>query len=171
MFKRFLIPVLLAVGLIGVMAGPALAATTADITVTATPNYVAITCNQSTYDFAGVDAGVDENTTTSWATIDNTSSVQTDQTISVTTATWAGGVTWTHSDTATAGSDQAGLKANKGGTWGVGDVIIKNSSPNYIAENQAATTDYSFGIKLIAPTAFTDGVQKSITVRVTAVAG
>ncbi len=131
----------------------------------------AITVSPTSYDFQIVYAGVDEQTTTTYFTIDNTSGIQTDQTISVTTSTWAGGVTWTHSDTATAGANQAGLLSNKGGTWGVGDIIVKYSSPNYIAENQAASTDYSFGLKLIAPTSFTDGVQKTIIVRITAAAG
>lgn len=169
--KRLLLSLVLALVLAIIPCSVAFAATTADITVTATPNYVGISIDIPTLDFSGVDAGVDEQTLTDYFTIDNVSTVQTDQTISVTTATWAGGVTWTHSDTATAGADTAGLKANKDGTWGVGDVIVKNSSPNYIAEDQAATTDYSFGLKLIAPTSFTDGVEKSITVRVTAAAG
>ena len=169
--KKLLLSLALALMMVLVSVVPVFAATTADITVTATPEYIAISCDQPSYDFGVVATSSTPYTTTSWATIDNTSTVQTDQTISVTTATWSGGVTWTHSDTATAGANTAGLKSNKGGTWGVGDVIVKNASPNYIAENQAATTDYSFGLKLIAPTSFTDGVQKSITVRVSAVAG
>src|SRR3990172_2403909 len=82
------------------------------------------------------------------------------------TTTWSGGVTWAHSETATPGADTAGLKANKGGTWGTGDVIVKNGTPNDIATDQAATTNYQFGLKLWAPTSFGDGVEKSITVRV-----
>ncbi len=130
-----------------------------------------ITVSPTTYDFGTVNPSATPYTTTSYFTIDNTSTMQTDQTIAVTSATWAGGVTWTHSDTATPGANTAGLLANKGGTWGVSDVIVKFNSPNYIAENQAANTDYSFGLKLLAPTSFTDGVQKSNTVRVSAVAG
>jgi hypothetical protein len=170
-FTRLILPLLVAIVLIIGIPLHALAAPTADISVTATPQYVAISCDQASYDFGVVAASATPSTATNWATIDNTSSVQTDQTISVTAASWSGGATWTHSDTATAGADTAGLSANKGGSWGTGDVIIKNASPNYIAENQAATTDYSFGLKLYAPTSFTDGVQKSITVRVSAAAG
>lgn len=169
--KRLLMAILLSMVLIMGTSVPALAATSADISVTATPTFIAISCDQSSYDFGTVIASTDESTATNWATIDNTSSVQTDQTISVTSATWSGGVTWTHSDTATAGADTAGLKANKGGTWDTGDIIIKNASPNYIAEDQAANTDYKFGIKLVAPTSFTDGTEKSITIRISAVAG
>lgn len=147
------------------------AATTDDVTVTVTPAFVGISCNPSSYDFGIVAASATPSTAEDWATIDNTSTVQTDQTISVTTNTWAGGVTWAHSDTATAGADTAGLKANQDGTWGVGDIIIKNAAPNYIYENCPALTDYAFGIKLWAPTSYTDGVEKSITVRISAVAG
>lgn len=147
------------------------AATTQDITVTATPAYVSISCNQTDLDYGVVAANITSNTTTNWATIDNTSTVQTDQTIGVTTSTWAGGVTWTHSDTCTVAEDTAGMKANKNGTWGTGDVIVKYSSPNYIAENQAADTDYYFGLSLWTPESFTDGVEKTITVRISAVSG
>ncbi len=169
--KRRLVSILVALVMFVAFSVPAMAATTADVTVSATPNFVGIAVDIGVQNFAGVDAGVDEQTITTYFTIDNTSSVQTDQTIAVTTTTWAGGVTWAHSETATGGADTAGLKANKGGTWGVGDVIVRNGTPLYIAENQAANTDYSFGLKLIAPTSFGDGVQKTITVRITAVSG
>src|SRR3990167_2088977 len=147
------------------------AATTADVTVTATPQFVAIADNVTSYDFGSVAGSGVYQTNEDYIEIDNTSSVQTDQTIAVTTATWSGGVTWTHSDTATIGADTAGLKANKGGTWGVGDVIIKFTAPNDIATNQAANTDYTYGIQLLAPSSFGDGVEKTITVRVTAASG
>jgi hypothetical protein len=169
--KKKLLGILLALALVVGMSTPSLAATTADITLNAIPAYVSISSDQSVYDFGVVVASATPSTTTSWATIDNTSTIQTDHTISVTTATWSGGVTWTHSDTATIGTDTAGLKANKGGTWGVGDIIVKNASPNYIAENQAATTDYSFGLKLLAPDVFSDGIEKEIVVRVSAASG
>lgn len=168
---RLNIGVFLALALILVPMASLGAATTADVTVNATPAFVSISVDVSDYAFGVISASSITNTTTSHFTIDNTSTVQTDQTISVTTSTWSGGVTWTHSDTCTPAEDTAGLKANKGGSWGSGDVLVKNSSPVFIAENQAADTDYSFGLSLHAPTAFTDGVLKEITVRVTAAAG
>ena len=131
----------------------------------------AITVSPTFYDFGVVAESTTPYTSTSYFTIDNTSGMQTDQTIGVTSSSWSGGVTWTHSDTATPGANQAGLLANKEGTWGVGDVIVKYDTPNYIAENQPADTDYSFGLKLIAPTSFGDGVEKAIVVRVSAAAG
>lgn len=171
--KKTLIAILMALALALVPVGNAFAATTADVTVTATPAFISITLapGQTTWPIGVVTAGSTPSTTTTYFTIDNTSTVQTDQTIGVTTATWSGGVTWAHAEDAVPGTDLAGLKANKGGTWGVSDIIVKNASPNFIAENQTANTDYSFGLKLWAPTEFTDGVEKQIIVRITAVAG
>ena len=169
--KKLLISLTLALVLALSMAMPVLAVADADVTVTATPAYVAITVLPTSNDFGVVAESATPTTITTYFAIDNTSSVQTDQTISVTTTTWSGGVTWTHSETNIPGVNTAGLRANKGGVWGTGDVIVKNATPNFIAENQAANTDYSFGLGLSAPTSFTDGVEKSIIVRVTAAAG
>ena len=168
---RFLwLSIVLALVLMFGMATPAMAATTADVTVTATPAFVGISTNQTSYGFGVIGVSTVTNTTTSYFPIANASSVETDQNIRVTTATWSGGVTWTHSDTAAQGVNTAGLKANKGGSWGTGDVIVKfNATWNDIATNQPALGDYSFGLQLLAPTEFTDGVQKQIVVRVTAV--
>lgn len=169
--KKLLIALILVLVLTFGMAMPVFALTTADVDVTATPAYVTISCNQPSYDFGVVAESANLTTTTNWATITNGSTVQTDQTISVTAATWSGGVTWTHSDTATPGVDTAALKTNRGGTWGIGDITIKNAAPLYIYENCPASTGYSFGLNLYAPTSFGDGVEKAITVRVTAAAG
>lgn len=147
------------------------AATTADVTVNATPEFIAIADNVTTIDFGVVAASSNTTVDTSYVGITNTSTVQTDQTIAVTTNSWSGGGGWTHSDTATAGADTAGLLANRGGTWGVGDVIVKYNSPNYIYENCVALTNYDYGLELVAPTSFSDGDEKTITVRVTAAAG
>ena len=168
--KRILIATVLALAMVLVPVSGLAAATTADITITATPAYIAITCDQSSYDFGVVTASSTPSTATTWATVTNQSTVETDQTIAVTTTTWSGGVTWAHSESATAGADQAGLLANRGGTWGVSDITIKNASPNYLYENKAAGGTYQFGLKLVAPTSFNDGAQKTITVRISAVA-
>jgi hypothetical protein len=45
-----------------------------------------------------------------------------------------------------------------------------NDTPNLIADNQSATTNYGFGLSLLAPTSFGDGVLKQVTVRITAAA-
>lgn len=171
--KRIIVVILLVLSLVVIPVSSAMADTTADLAITATPSYIAIAGNESDYDFGTVAASSTTQTTTTKFGITNTSSIQTDQTISVTTTEWDGGVggNWTHDDTATPGADTAGLKSNRGGTWGVGDVIVKNAAPNYIYENCAASTSYGFGLQLLAPTSFSDGTEKAITVRVSAAAG
>ena len=167
-FRKLLVSLALALMLVLSFSMPVFAQSTTDVTVTATPSYLSITVSPTTYDFGVIATSATPSTTTTYFTITNSSSVATDNTIAVTTATWSGGVTWTHSDTATAGADTAGMKANKGGTWGTGDVIVKYASPEILAASQTANTDWSFGLQLLAPTSFSDGVQKSIIVRVTA---
>jgi len=175
MGQRVLVGLLLALMLVASLTVSAFASSTADIDVTVTPQMVAISVDLDEYDFGVQATSATPSSTTSYFTIDNTSNTQTDQTISVTSATWEGGdYDWTHSDTATPGDQIVGLKANKGGTWGVSDVIVKNATPNYIAENQAANTDYSLGLKMWVPTAFSaldTGTEKANVVRVSAAAG
>jgi len=158
----------MALALAVVPAAGVFAATTADVTVTATPAFISISVDITDHDFGTVVESATPSTTTSYFTITNSCTVLTDNTVGVTTATWSGGVTWTHSDTCTPAADTAGLKANKGGTWDTGDVIVKFTSPNILADDQAITTNWSFGLKLYAPTSFSDGVEKEIIVRITA---
>jgi len=168
-----IIGILIALLLVLIPTGNVFALTTADVTVNATPAFISISVAPTGYAFntgTPVETSSTYNTTTSYFTITNGSTVQTDQTISVTTSSWSGGVTWTHSDTCTPGVDTAGLKANREGTWGTNDVIVKYTTPLYIYENCPANTNYSFGLSLPTPTEFTDGVLKSIVTRVTAAA-
>jgi len=167
MKKRILVSTMLTIVLMVLSVIPAKAATTADVTVTATPSFVSLSCNQASYDFGVVAASGTPSTATNWATVTNSSTIETDVTVSVTGNTWSGGVTWTHSDTATAGADTVGLKVNVGGTWGVGDIIVKFAAPNDIVTNQAALTNFSFGIKLMSPTSFSDAVEKTNVIRLT----
>jgi hypothetical protein len=151
-----------------VLAGEAQAVTTANITITVTPGAIAISVNATTYDFGTVITSGTAQTDTSYFGIDNTSTVVTNHSIAVLNNTWTGGATaWTHSDNATAGADTVGLSSNKGGTWGVSDIIVKYATPNNIATSQAATTDYSFGLKIYLPTSTTVTDEKTNTVQVT----
>lgn len=164
----FPVTLLLLFGIIFMSIG----ATTADVTITVTPALIEVSDNVSSIDFGTLNVGATSNTSTDFVGITNTSNIQTDQTIAVTGNTWTGGATpWTHSDTATAGADTAGLYSNRGGTWGSGDVIVKYSSPNYIYEDCPATTDYDYGLSMIMPTSSTVYDQKTNTVRIEAGAG
>lgn len=153
------------------MPAIAMAATTANITVNATPEFISISCNVSEYDFGVVAASSTTNTTTAHFGITNLSTVQTDQTIAVTSDNWTGGIGWTHDDGGSPGADTVGLLTNVGGTWGVGDIIVKYASPNYVYENCPALTDYDFGLGLQAPTSFSDGDERTNVVQITAAGG
>lgn len=172
--KRKVLALILALSLVFFIAVPVYGATTADVTVTATPSGIAISDNCAAYDFGTVATSSTTNSSTNYIGITNTSSIQTDITIAVTTANWTGGTEWIHDNTATAGADTAGMNSNRGGTWGTGEVIVESSdggTPNYIYENCPATTNFDYGISLLAPTSFSDYTQKSITLRIEAVAG
>ena len=170
MKSKLLLAIAMSLLLVIVPVSVALAATTADVTVTATPSYVGISCNETAYNFGTVSASDIVQTWTSYFGVTNTSSIVIDVSIGVTTTSWSGGTGWTHSETATPGADTAGLEANAGGTWDTGDVIIRNASPLLIADDQAASTDFNWGMQLHAPTSFSDGEQKQIIVRLTAAA-
>jgi len=169
--KRYLVSIILAFLLVAVWVVPVLGATDADVTVTYTVEYLAITDNTTTVAFGTIAASATPYTPTDYIAITNDSSVQVDATISVTGSTWTGGTAHTHSDTATPGANTVGLKTNRGGTWGVGDIVVKYDTPNYIYENCAAGVDFAYGLKLYAPTSTSDGVQKSNTVRITVASG
>ena len=166
--KRILVGFLVGVLAVLLIALPVMAGTTGDIVVSATPQPVSISLSPTTYDFGSCEPSSTPSSVTNYFTVDNNSGIVTNNTVSVTSSSWAGGVGWAHSDTATAGADTAGIKANKGGTWGAGDVIVKYASPNALASSQAANSDWSFGLKLWSPTSMSDTAQKSITVRITA---
>jgi hypothetical protein len=160
--------VLMVIGLTGLIASPVMAVTTATVAMTATGAFISISVSPTSYGFGTVATSSTTSTTTSYFSVTNNSSVTTSVTIAVTASTWTGGVAWTHSDTATPGADTCGLKANQNGAWGTGDVIVKYASPNNIVSTEGATTNWSFGLKLLAPTSFSDGVQKTNTVILTA---
>jgi len=56
-------------------------------------------------------------------------------------------------------------------TYGAFNIIVKKDSPNFIAENQAASTNYQFELRIMTPTSFSDGVIKSNVVSISAAAG
>lgn len=148
------------------------AATTANVTLTALPLYIHITCNVSSpYAFGAVAESSTTNSSTTHFGIANFSNCQTDQTIGVNATIWSGGVTWAHAEDAVPDTDTAGLQAQRGGTWGSGLVIIRYTDPLKIYEDCPASTEYAFGISLLAPTLNTDNISKTITLVVTAAAG
>ncbi len=173
--KKLLISLILALALTLGVALPAFAASTADVTVTATPSYVAIADNATAINFNNY------GTITESATIDtpqglvaitNTSSVQIDTTIAAVTDTWtSAGVAWTHSNTATPGADTVGLYSSN--NTGVYDIVVQTLSgtPQSIYANLSVGISFSYELRLKVPTSFSDGLVKTNTVRITAAAG
>ena len=126
-----------------------------------------ITVSPTSYDFGQVNEGSTTNTTTNYFAITNSSTIQTDQTIGVTTTKWSGGLGWDHNDSGVRGDNATAMYAYRT-SW---DVVVKNAAPNYIYENCPASTNYTFGLSLLAPNVFYEGAEKTITVRITASPG
>ena len=170
--KRMIVVLCMVLALLVVPMAPALAAPTVAITVTATGAYISISGNESAWSPGVIATGATPSTATTWCAVDNTSNIQTDNSIVTDAAAWtSGGVGWTQTVDGTNGANTVGLKANKGGTWGVSDVNFGISASAILAENQAATTDWAFGLKFIAASSWTDAQENHIHITVTAVAG
>ena len=161
--------VVLALILPMVFPAVAVASNTTDVTVNATPAFISISVAPGTYAFGVIATSSVTSSANTTFTVTNGSTVSTNVTIAVVNATWIGGTAWTHSETATAGADTVGLNSTKAnGDWGVDEVIVKNATPDQIATSQAATVNFKFGLRMFAPTSFSDGVTKSNVVRLTA---
>lgn len=162
--KRILLMVSTAMLAIGAFVAPMSAATTQDVTVTATPTFVSISNSPNSFDFGSVAASTDENTGTDYFTITNTSTVAIDVDIRAVSG-WEGGATdWTYG---AAGEDTAKLAASAGtGSYAV-DIAAVDTDYELI-DSLGATTNDSWELKLVAPTSFTFGTEQSITVRLTA---
>lgn len=169
--KRIIVVLMVVLTLLVVPMAPALADDHIHITVTATGAFISIAGNESAWSPGVINVDATPSTATDWCAVDNNSNIQTDTTIATDAATWtSSGVGWTQSDDGTAGANTVGLKANKGGTWGVSDVPF-GITPAALAPNQTALTDWAFGLKLMAASSWTDGEENHIHITVTAVAG
>ena len=158
--KRLVIAVILAVVLVIVPVSGAFAATSQNVTVTATPSYVSIANSPGLFDFAGVAAGVDEDTTTGYFTITNTSGVTIDITI-----VCNGWTSWTYGP---AGADTGELQASDGD--GAYDVTVDDSTPAALASGVSAGTPVDWELQLDTPSSFSHGDEQTTTVTVSAAA-
>lgn len=163
---RILSILLVVIMLMLVAPSIALAATTADVTVTATPTYIAMTNTPPTYDFGALVAGVNKASASTTFTANNTGSVTSNISIIaiLTGGNWSGGEGWIHSNVGTAGASQAGLIAGLSG-W-VGNVTVSSTS-QWFKTGLAAATTQQWGLEIQTPTSFGDGVQKQMVVRLT----
>jgi len=166
MKRRLLIMVATAMLAVSAFVVPMSAATTQDITVTATPTFISIVVDNLTMDFGAVAASSTPNSTTDYFTITNSSTVITDITLTALTG-WDGGANdWSWG---AAGEDTGKLAASAGtGTYSVDIAAV--DTPYEIIDSLAATTNDSFELQLVAPSSFTYGNEQTVVVRVTSAA-
>jgi len=80
-----------------------------------------------------------------------------------------GGITWTLADDGSPGTNIYGLKAGlEGGSY---DIIVKKNTPySALVSGLADSVTQRWGLKLYVPTTFSDGIQKTGTITLTATA-
>jgi hypothetical protein len=166
--KRTLIAIAMALALVLIPVGSALADTTDTVTVNATPGWVSITNAPTVYDFLVVLAGVDKFSGEDYFTITNDSTVAMD--VSIEADDWAavppGTNTWTYG---AAGADTAQLLASDGD--GAYDVTVPGDPAPAVQLMDAigVGVDPTWELGLDAPSSFTFVDEQEITVTLTAV--
>jgi len=169
--KRLILSIALALMLIASFAIPALADTTAGVTVTATPGWVSITNAPIDYDFDVVLAGSTPNTGNGHFTITNDSTVAMD--VSIECDGWTGDPnSWTYGAPA---ADTGRLNASSadggvGGSSGAGafDIAILVGSGTLLCDDVTVGTTPTWELELEAPTSFTHVDEQETTVTLTA---
>lgn len=192
--KKLLVTMLLALALIVVPVTPALALPAQDVTVTATPSFIAISNDPATWtvnDIVGVvTKGVMVVDTVYYSnplgdctspsdpvvdgecrfTVTNTSTVITDLTVNF--PDHAGGDASTNSDLGTNDTTKFGAYVYcTGMTYSTGKVIAKKAASAAMKEDLAATTNIQWGITYQSQSdAWTSGTPMTSTVTITATA-
>jgi len=171
--KKTLLAILLAVALIVIPVGSALAADSADVTVTATPGWVSITVAPTGYDFAIILAGVNKDTTADPIfTITNNSTVIMD--VDIECDGWTDialppeSVEWPYADIAAVDTGSLNFSTDDGSTWTY--IPETPAAAAALAAGVATDTDPTFDLQLEAPTSFThvDEQQSIITLTASA---
>jgi hypothetical protein len=192
--KKLLIAVMLVLALVLVPVTPAFALTSQEVTVTATPAFIAIANDPSTWtvnDIVGVGTkGVIVVDTIYYSnplgdctepsdpvvdgecrfTITNTSTIITDLTVNF--PDHSGGDASTNSDTGSNDTTKFGAYAYcTGMTYSTGKVIAKHAASDPMKEDLAATTDIKWGLTYESQSdAWTSGDAMTSTVTITATA-
>ena len=164
---RILLSLLVATALLLIPVCNALAATTADVTVTATGAFVSYTSNASAVQFGVVNTSTTTNTSSAFILFTNASSVSSNISVKMLANAWtSAGTGWTHSDTA-AGANTAAMKASSANssTWSTAVFVKYAAAFNEIAQSVAVGGNVITGLSLLAPTSFTDGSSNNNTVR------
>ena len=177
MKRRTVVSLLLALTLVLVPASGALADTTQDVTVTATPSYISITNAPTTEALGAISPS-----TTNWAlggetapadplvdagctfTLTNNSSVDTD--IAIQATNFTGGVGWTLAGIV--GADTVVMKAGQSTDGFAAMIVVTTTGQAFISALAPATTKkWEFNL---ATGTFTDGAEKSSTITLTGTA-
>ena len=130
-------------------------------------NKVFIGDSPLSYDFGALAESATKATGLDYFTITNKSSFAVNITISGTDM--SGGNAWDLADDGNIGNMTYALKAGlDGGSY---NIIVRETAPfNTLKSNLASGTTQKWGMTLYAPSTFTDGVAKTGTVTITAVA-
>jgi len=177
MRKRFW-SLTLALALLAASAVPVFAATTQQVTVTATPEYIALTNSEASWAAGNVAASG-----TYWwtsdteapeepfvdgdmkSTITNTGSIAED--IDIKVAAFTGGVGWAISTDDSPGEDEVSLRAGITGTANEAAMVQVITTDTELKSNLASSGTVKWCLEMETGT-FTDGVEKSGTVTLTA---
>jgi hypothetical protein len=164
--RKTLIAILTALVLVVIPVGTALAATTADVTVTATPSFISITNAPSSWPIGVVEAGLDESTGETNFTITNDSTIAIDTTIEC--DGWGTQPDdWTYG---ASGPDQGQLNASNGSVgYPITVPEVPSGSPADLHDNVPVGTDPQWGLELDTPSSFSFGAQQSTIVTISAV--
>lgn len=189
--KRILATLALVLVVVGVWSAPALAATSDDIVITATPSFISISIAQDTWTINGIsgDSMIDKATTyyanplgdvtapsnpvvdgECYFTIANTSTVVTDITANLPTFVGGDAMTNTNNGYATNGANAFGASTYiSGAAWPAGVVILKDAASAVMKASLAATTDLKFGVAIKTKSGdFGVGTAMTGTITVTA---
>lgn len=170
--KRYLLSLVLALILIVAIAVPALAATTQDVEVTATPAYISISNAPSSWAAGIISADTDTNTGDAHFTITNSSTVNIDISfyISDNWTSWTYGAPAEDTGQLKVSSANGGVGGSSGNStyditllYGVGNAIL-------VCDNVTTVTNPTWEMELDAPSSFTHGNAQSANVTMTAVA-
>ena len=150
--------------------GLALAATTADVTVTATPSFLSITNLPASWPIGSVSANSTPNTGIDYFEITNSSGVAMD--ISIKCNGWSGVSSWSYGAPATNTANLTASSGNStgGGSSGAGtyDIDVLDGSDSLLIDAVAAGVNPNWELQLNAPTDFTFGDEQTTTVTITA---
>lgn len=189
--KRLILSLALALVLVMSFAMPVLAVPSQDVTVTATPSYIAISNDPSTWTLNGITGNsvtiidtiyyanpLGDTTTPSATVVDgecrftitNTSTVATDLTVN--SGNFSGGSDpMNNSDTGANGVGEYGAYSWCSGMTYSAKPIMKTSASAVMKDGLAATTDIKWGAEMETQTdAWTGGTSSTCTMTITATA-